>query len=156
MSEESLSKEQLLQQFAAAYERLIEAATQAAQRGAPPALPGDGWGPREVVAHLAGWEVMAHVRIPPIVAGMAPIEFGDGVQARIMNDAINTTIVTIAGDQPLNTLCGMLRQAYHRTLEILGPVDESNFEPGSYVYERTKAVIDHCQEHIDVHLTAKA
>jgi hypothetical protein len=155
MSEASLSKEQLLREFAAAYERVIETATQAAQRAAP--LPaGDSWGPREVVAHLAGWEVMASVRIPPIVAGMAPIEFGDPAQARIMNDAINTTIVTIAGDQPMDTLCGMLRQAYHRTLEILGPVDESNFEPGLYVYERTKAVIDHCQEHIDVHLSAEA
>jgi hypothetical protein len=109
-----------------------------------------------VVAHLAGWEVMAHVRIPPIVAGMAPIEFGDRAQARIMNDAINATVVTMAGDQPLDTLCGILRQAYHRTLEILDPVDESNFAPGAYVYERTKAVIDHCREHMDVHLSSEA
>jgi hypothetical protein len=156
MSDESLSKEQLLQQFAAAYERVIETATLAAQRGAASSVPGDAWGPREVVAHLAGWEVMAHVRIPPIVAGMAPIEFGDQAQARIMNDAINATVVTIAGDQPLDTLCGTLRRAYQRTLEILEPIDDSNFKPGSYVYERTKAVIDHCQEHIDVHLSAEA
>jgi predicted metal-binding membrane protein len=156
MSDESLSKQQLLDQFAAAYERVIETATQAARRAAASSPAADTWGPREVVAHLAGWEVMANVRIPPIVAGMAPIEFGDRAQARIMNDAINATIVTIAGDQPLETLCGMLRQAYHRTLETLGTVDESNFEPGSYVYERTKAVIDHCQEHIDVHLSGEA
>jgi hypothetical protein len=155
MSEASPSKEQLLQQFAAAYERVIEAATQAAQLGAP-APAKDAWGPREVVAHLAGWEVMAHVRIPPIVSGMAPIEFGDRAQARVMNDAINATIVTIAGDQPLDTLCGTLRRAYHRTLEILEPVDDSNFEPGSYVYERTRSVIDHCQEHIEVHLSTEA
>jgi hypothetical protein len=50
----------------------------------------------------------------------------------------------------------MLRQAYHRTLEILGPVDESSFVPGTHVYERTKSVIDHCQEHIDVHLSGEA
>jgi antitoxin component of MazEF toxin-antitoxin module len=155
MSEESLTKEQLLREFAAAYERVIETATRAAQRAAP-SPAGDTWGPREVVAHLAGWEVIANVRIPPIVAGMTPIEFGDRVQARVMNDAINATVVTIAGDQPLDTLCGMLRQAYQRTLEILGQVDESSFEPGSYVYERTISVIDHCQEHIDVHLSAEA
>ncbi|HWZ20104.1 MAG TPA: hypothetical protein VNW73_14995 [Ktedonobacteraceae bacterium] len=28
------------------------------------------WGPREIVAHLAGWEVMASVRIPRIVVGI--------------------------------------------------------------------------------------
>jgi hypothetical protein len=156
MSEASLTKEQLLHEFAAAYERVIETATRAAQRTASSAPAGDTWGPREVVAHLAGWEVMASVRIPPIVAGMAPIEFGDRAQAKIMNDAINATVVTLAGDQPLDTLCGTLRQAYHRTLEILEPLDESNFEPGSYVYERTISVIDHCQEHIDVHLSGDA
>jgi hypothetical protein len=153
MSEDSLSKEQLLHEFAAAYERLIEMATQVAQRGVPAK---DTWGPREVVAHLAGWEIMANIRIPPILAGMAPIEFGEPAQARVMNDAINATIVTIAGDQPLDTLCGMLRQAYHRTLEILEPLDESSFVPGTYVYERTMGVIHHCQEHIDVHLSASA
>jgi hypothetical protein len=151
MSEASLSKDQLLQEFALAYERVIDSATQAAERSAL-APAGDTWGPREVVAHLAGWEVMANVRIPPIVAGMSPIEFGEREQATVMNDAINATIVTMAGDQPLDTLCGMLRQAYHRTLEILGQVDSSAFEPGTYVYERTRSVIDHCQEHIDVHL----
>jgi hypothetical protein len=155
MSEHSLSKEQLLHEFAAAYERVIETATQAAQR-ATPAPAGDTWGPREVVAHLAGWERMANVRIPPIMAGMAPLEFGNPAQARVMNDSINATIVTIAGDQPLDTLCGMLRQAYHRTLEILEPLDESSFVPGTYVYERTMGVIHHCQEHIDVHLSASA
>jgi hypothetical protein len=153
MSEESLSKEQLLHEFAAAYERLIETATQAAQRGAPAI---DTWGPREVVAHLAGWEIIANVRIPPILAGMDPIEFGVPAQARVMNDAINATIVTMAGNQPLDSLCGMLRQAYQRTLEILEPVAESNFEPGTYVYERTRGVIYHCQEHIDVHLSSVA
>jgi hypothetical protein len=85
---------------------------------------------------------------------MAPIEFADPAQARVMNDAINATIVTIAGDQPLDALSGILRQAYRRTVEILRPLDESFFQPGAYVYERTLSAIDHCQEHIDVHLSA--
>jgi len=146
-----MSKDQLLQEFAAAYERLIEAAVLAARRGV--ARQGDAWGPREVVAHLAGWEVMATVRIPRIVAGMPPAEFTDPTQQTVMNDAINATIVTMAGDQPLETLCGMLRRAYRRTVEILGPLDERFFQPGEYVYERTRGVIEHCHEHMQVHLS---
>ena len=55
-----MTKEQLLQEFAQAYEHLMETATLAAQRGVSQRQ--DGWGPREIVAHLAGWEVMARVR----------------------------------------------------------------------------------------------
>ena len=154
MSEKVMSKEQLLQEFVVAYERLLETALHAIQREASPS--GATWGPREVVAHLAGWEIMANVRIPHIIAGMAPIEFANPAQATVMNDAINATIVNIAGDQPLDALSGMLRRAYHRTVEILRPLDESFFQPGTYIYERTLSAIDHCQEHIDVHLSASA
>jgi len=63
-------KEQLLLEFAGAYEQLMAAATHAAQRGVT--RQADGWGPRAIVAHLAGWEVMASVRIPNIVAVMPP------------------------------------------------------------------------------------
>ncbi len=146
-----MSKDQLLQEFAAAYEQLIETATQAAQRGV--ARQGDTWGPREVVAHLAGWEVMATVRIPRIVAGMPPAEFADKTQQTVMDDAINAAFITLVGDQPLETLCSMLRQAYRRTVEILSQLDERFFQPGEYVYERTKGVIEHCQEHRQAHLS---
>jgi len=151
MEEDRREKAQLLQEFASAYERLIEAALIAEQRGMTSQTV--GWGPREVVAHLAGWEVMATVRIPPIVAGTPPMEFSDATQARVMNDAINTAIVMMVGDQPLETLCDKLRHAYQRTIKILTPLDESYFQPGRYVYERTKGVIGHCQEHIEVHLS---
>jgi hypothetical protein len=67
-----MSKEQLLQELAEAFERLIGTATEAAQRGV--SRQGDRWGPRQIVAHLAGWEVMATVRIPKIAAGMPPLE----------------------------------------------------------------------------------
>jgi hypothetical protein len=113
----------------------------------------DGWGPREVVGHLAGWEVMATVRIPHIIAGTPPMELSDAAQARVMNDAINTAFVTISGDQSLETLCDTLRRAYQRTVEILTPLDDSHFQPGNYVYERTNSVIEHCQEHVDRHLS---
>jgi hypothetical protein len=146
-----MEKAQLLQEFVAAYERLIEAAALAEQRGET--RQADGWGPHEVVAHLAGWEVMATVRIPHIIAGTPPMEFSDAAQARVMNDAINTAFVTMAGDQSLETLCDTLRRAYQRTVEILTPLDDSHFQPGHYVYERTNSVIEHCQEHIEAHLS---
>lgn len=141
-----MSKEQLLQEFAQAYEQLMETAALAAQRGMTQGR--DGWGPREIVGHLAGWEVMASVRIPRIVAGMPPAEFTDPTQQTMMNDAINAAMVTLIGEQPLETLCEISRQAYLRNIEMLMTLDERFFQPGDYVYERTKAVIDHCHEHM--------
>jgi hypothetical protein len=143
-----MAKEQLLQEFADAYEQLIGTASLAAQRGMT--RQADRWGPREIVAHLAGWEVMATVRIPRIVAGMPPAEFADETQQTVMNDAINAAMVTLIGDQPLDTLCGMLRQAYQRNVELLRKLEDKFFQPGDYVYERTKDVIEHCQEHVQV------
>jgi hypothetical protein len=150
--EVSMRKEQLLQEFVAAYERLIEAAAFAERRGKT--RQADGWGPREVVAHLAGWEVMATVRIPHIITGTPPMEFSDEAQARVMNDAINTAFVTLSDDQSLEELCDILRRVYQCTVKILTPLDDSHFQLGIYIYERTNSVIEHCQEHIDVHLSA--
>src|SRR5437763_7252022 len=139
--EEAMSKEQLLQEFAEAYEKLIGTATQAAQRGVT--RQGDTWGPREIVAHLAGWEVMATVRLPHITAGMPPFEYADETRQTVMDDAINATIVTMVGEQPLESLCGLLRQAYQGDIEMLKKLDDTFFQPGQYVYERTKAAIEH-------------
>src|SRR5260370_7288919 len=111
-----MAKEQLLQEFADAYEQLIGTATEAAQRGVT--RQADRWGPREIVAHLAGWEVMATVRIPRIVAGMPPPEFADATQQTVMNDAINAALVTLMGDQPLNTLFATLLHTYHLNVEL--------------------------------------
>lgn len=140
-----MSKDQLLHEFAEAYEQFIGTATHAALRGVT--RTGDAWGAREVVAHMAGWEVMATVRIPKIAAGMPPLEFDDDEQSDVMNDAINATIVALAGEQSLETLCSLLRQTYRRNIEILRQLDDTHFQPGQYVYERTKNVIEHCQEH---------
>ena len=140
-----MSKEQLLQEFADAYEKLIETAIEVARRGVT--RKGDTWGPREIVAHLAGWEVMATVRIPHIVVGMPPLEETDEARQAVMNDAINATIVTMIGEQSLESVCGILRQAYQRDREILNNLDDTFFQPDQYVYERTKSAIEHCQEH---------
>lgn len=141
-----MSKEQLLQELAKAFEQLIRTATEAAQRGVT--RQGDRWGPREIVAHLAGWEVMATVRLPKIAAGMPPLEEADEARQAVMNDAINATIVAMIGEQLLSSVCGLLRQAYQRDIEILRNLDEKFFQPGDYVYERTRAVIEHCQGHM--------
>ena len=143
-----MSKEQLLQELVDAYEKLIGTATEAAQRGVT--RQGDTWGPREIVAHLTGWEVIATVRIPRIAAGMPPFEYADETQQAVMDDAINATIVTMVGDQSLETVCGLLRQAYRSDVEMLRKLDGTFFHPGEYVYERTKAAIEHCQEHMQV------
>lgn len=144
---DAMPREQLLQELADAFERVIATATAAAQRGMP--ANADGWGPRELVAHLAGWEVMASVRVPRIAAGMAPLEEPDETRQKVMTDAINATIVAMIGDQSLEAVCGILRRAYQRDIAILRSLGERFFQPGEYVYERTKGVIEHCQEHID-------
>lgn len=140
-------KEHLLQAFEEAYERLIDAASLAERRGA--SRTHDTWGPREIVAHLIGWEVMASVRIPRTVAGMPPAEFADPVQENAMIDAINAASLTLMGEQSLDTLCNMLRQAYQQNVEMLKSLDNRFFQPGDYVYGRTESVIEHCHEHAE-------
>jgi hypothetical protein len=49
---------------------------------------------------------------------MSPAEFTDPTQQTMMNDAINAALVVLIGEQPLETLCDILRQAYHRNSEL--------------------------------------
>lgn len=91
---------------------------------------------------------MANVRIPRIVAGTPPADFTEVTQQTMMNDAINAAMITLIGEQPLETLCSMLRQSYQRNVELLRTLDDRFFQPGEYVYERTRDVIEHCQEHV--------
>ncbi|GCE28999.1 hypothetical protein KDA_44830 [Dictyobacter alpinus] len=142
-----MPQEQLLQKFADAYEQTIAAATEATQRG----ITGKAnkWGPREIIAHLAGWEVLAAQRIPYIAAGMAPFAESDEQRQSIMDNALNAMMVTMIGDQSFEQVCGILRHAYQDTIAMLRKLDEKSFQPGTYAYERTVDVLDHCKEHID-------
>jgi len=146
--ENRMTKDELIQAFADAYERLIETAMEAEQRGITHTA--DEWGPREIVAHLAGWEMMATVRVPAVAGGMAPIEFADEAQNQVMNDALNGAFVALVGDQPLEAVCGVLRRAYQRDVAFLQTLDERYFQPGEYIYERTYGIIEHCQEHSEM------
>ncbi len=147
MSDVVLSKEQLLQKFSEAYEETIATALDVERRGGTGRA--NRWGPNEIIAHLAGWEAMANVRIPAILAGMPPAEFGDETQTLVMNNAINAAFIMLAGDRPLASLCQVLRQAYQRSAELLSGVDVSLFHPGTYVYDRTSDAIEHCHEHME-------
>jgi len=140
------SKEQLVQELIAAHEQLIGAATDALRRGAT--RTADAWGPREILAHMAGWEAMAVSRIPRIVAGIPLVTYETEAQRAAWDDAINATVITMIGDQSFDAICGILRKMYQADAQIILELDESIVRPGSYVYERTKAAIDHCCEHI--------
>jgi len=142
-----MSKDQLLQEMADAYERIIAAATEASLRNSNLNIDG-AWGPREVIAHMAGWEVIGTVQIPKVVAGMSPLEFADVERQTVMDDAINAALITMIGDQSLEIVCIMLRRAYQSTIELLKTLDDSAFQPGHYVYERSQDVIEHCVEHL--------
>ncbi len=144
MSEEQetvVSKTQLLQEFVNAYEQLIETASLTAQHSHQEGT----WGPREVIAHLTGWEVIGTSRVSQIAAGIPPFELDETPS---LDDAINAAFVTLIGDQPLAALSNLLRQAYQRDVEILKQLDNALFHPGEYAYERTHSVIEHCQEHM--------
>lgn len=130
-------KEQLLQELSEAHERLIAAAATALRRGV--VQEGERWGPREVMAHIVGWEANALVRVPKIVAGAERLEYD--------NDAFNTAILTVLGNQSFDAVRDLLRKTYQRDVEMLRALDESNFVPGNYAYERTKAAIRHNYEH---------
>ncbi len=117
-----------------AHEKLITAVNAAAARGVK-----GPWGPREILAHVVGWEVIAIHRLPKLIAGEAPLTYDE--------DAVNVAMVTLVGDQPLETIRDMLYQAHHRFLHIPEVQSLASFVPGHPVYERTKAAIRHSFEH---------
>jgi hypothetical protein len=140
-----MSKEQLVQKLADTYEQVIAVALQTWQRG--PDGESRGWGPREIIAHLAGWEIITGVRLPGIVAGMSPVACADREQQALMDDAINAALVHMVGDQSLAIICGLLRQAYQSTLALLQTLDGHHFQPGASVSAYVQESIDHCLEH---------
>ncbi len=149
-----MAKEELLQQFAAAYEQLIVTASQAVQHGIT--NQPDGLGPRETVAHVAGWEIMATVRIPAVIAGMPPIKYLNETQGTVMDNALNAAFAALIGEQPLEPLSALLRQAYQRVLELLKPLDDAHFQPGQFIYEHIRESIEHCQGHMELLTAASA
>src|SRR5438105_718674 len=91
------------------------------------------------MAHIAGWEANATVRVPKVVAGAPRGEYDD--------DAFNEAVITTLGDQSFETVRVMLRRAYQRDVEMLETLDDALFVPGSFAYDHAKAAIDHCLKH---------
>jgi len=71
------------------------------------------WGPREVVAYLAGWEAIASVHVPPVTAGMPPLfAYADPAQQRVLNEALNAAMVTLVA----------VRQLTHYVYHLIHPL----------------------------------
>lgn len=91
---------------------------------------------------------MAVARIPRILADIPPVNYVSEAQHAAADDAVNATVVTMIGDQPFDATCTLLRKTYQADAQMINGLDETAVHPGSYVYRRTKAAIDHCYEHI--------
>lgn len=134
---ESTLKEELLQQFGRAHERLAAAASAAAARGIT--RRGDQWGPREILAHIVGWSAEATERLPRIIAGAPPLTYDD--------EAFNTAVLTVLGDQPFEAVITLFRQTHRRYVQMLSAQDGAVFVPDHPVYRRIQAVIEHHDAH---------
>ena len=130
------SKEQILQALNEADEKLIIAATAVAQRGI---IRKGEWGPREVLAHIVGWEAEATARIPALIAGEPPLVYDD--------DAFNAAMLTELGEQSFEHVRNNLRQTHQRLVNLLMKQEERIFTPGHNVRRRVKAMTEHSLEH---------
>lgn len=134
---EGALKEELLQQFEQAHEKLASSAIAAAARGV--SQREEQWGPREVLAHIVGWSTEATERLPRIIAGEPPLKYDD--------EAFNVAIITVLGDQPFGVVLDMFRRSHQRYIRMLRAQDEAVFVPSHPVYRRVQAVIQHHYEH---------
>jgi hypothetical protein len=144
-SNKALSKEQLIRAFDAAYDKLLATAVAAVERGS--VLQEGEWGPREVLAHIAGWAAEATVRIPQVIAGSPPVVYTDPVQHSAIDNAFNAAIIILAGNQSFDQVAAIMQQTHQRFVHMLQAQDEGIFVPGNYVYERVLAVIRHHLQH---------
>jgi len=134
-----VSKDELLGAFAEAHDDLLIAADAAVTRGDPHGVGGDGWGVREVLAHIAGWEVEATQRLPQLMAG-APARDYDV-------DAFNVAAVAAHEGQSLHEVRASLERAYARLVNLLDGLDEAAFAPGGVAQEWITALTRHDHEH---------
>ncbi len=97
-------------------------------------------GPREILAHVVGWEVVAMACLPRLLPSeaLAPLTY----------DALNLAMVTLIGDQPIEVFRDMLSQAHERFLRMSEVQEDTSFVPGHPIYGRTKAAVGHCLEHV--------
>ena len=139
------AKEQLLQAFDDAYEKLITAATKTAEPSTQ--VQSNQWGPREILAHIVGWAAQATDLLPQIIAGLPPQTYASDLQHAAIDEAFNTAFITILGDRSFEQVLALAHQTHQKFVQMLKAQGESAFVPGSSAYERMKRVIDHHLQH---------
>jgi len=138
-------KDQLIQAFDEAYEKLIRAATQAVKRGMK--AQENEWGPREILAHIVGWAAKTTEILPQIIAGLPPLTYASDLQHDAIDEAFNTAFMTILHDQTFEQVLALAHQTHQRFVQMLRAQDENIFVPGNTAYERLQRVIDHHLQH---------
>lgn len=133
-----MSKEQMLGEFSEAHDDLLIAADAAVTRGDRPT---DGWGLREVLGHIAAWEVEGLRRIPLLAAG-APDEPYDVEQ-------FNAAAVAALGDRPLHDVRDEMERTHALLITMLAGLAPADFELGNAAHEWIRELIRHSREHAD-------
>lgn len=134
-----MSKDEMLGAFAETHDSLLIAADAAVTRGNPHGADGLGWGVREVLAHIAGWEVEATQRLPQLMAG-APARDYDA-------DTFNAAAVAAYEGQSLHEVRDSLERVHARLLNLLAGLDEAAFAPGGVAEEWVSALTRHSRAH---------
>jgi len=132
-----VSKDDMLGALAKAHDDLLIAADAAVTRGDQ--HDDGGWGVRETLAHIGGWEVEATQRIPQLLAG-APTRDYDA-------DTFNVDAVAVHEGQSLHEVRDSLERAYARLVNLLDGLDEAAFTPGGGAWEWVGALTRHAHEH---------
>jgi len=105
------------------------------------------WGPREILAHIAGWAAQATEILPQIIAGLPTQTYDSDFQHNAIDEAFNAAFIILLGDQSFEQVLTLAHQSHQRFVQMLKAQDENFFVPGNYVYERMKRVIAHHLEH---------
>ncbi|GCE07508.1 DinB family protein [Dictyobacter aurantiacus] len=129
-------KQQMLQDFEQAYNRVLRAAQDAFARGV--VLP-DGWGAWEVVAHLAAWEVEGSQRIPALLAGAGSKDYD--------TTEFNAGALAQAQGQTFEQVEASFRQAHQRLVSLLDALDARHFNEGGLAHEWVLVSTNHNNEH---------
>ncbi len=132
-----MAKEELLGALSEAHDDLLIAADAAVTRGDP--HDDDGWGVREILAHIAGWEAEAARRLPLLAAGAASLEYDA--------DAFNAAAVAAYGGQGLREVRDDLERVHARLVSLLDDLGEDLFAPGGAAHEWTVALDAHSRRH---------
>ncbi|GHO85890.1 DinB family protein [Dictyobacter formicarum] len=129
-------KQQMLQDFERAHNRMLRAAQDAFARSV--VLP-NGWGAWEVIAHIAAWEVEGSQRIPALLAGASSKDYD--------TTEFNANALAQAQGQMFEQLEAALRQSHQRLISLLDALDARHFNDGGLVHDWMLASINHSNEH---------